>query len=1201
MTAAVLCMAAALLWATIPSEAATPSSGTLTLASGTLTYTAGPFFTPNVTSNIPGNTQPDCTEETPCDDYALTVDATGATQAFLDTHQIEVTISWPVAAADFDLYVLKGAAVLKDAATASNPEIAVFDPEPGVNSYTVRVAPFAPAGQSISATIRFIDKPVTPPPPPPASGIAPRFQTFLSPEGVGDDFGEPSIGSNWLSGNIMFYGGFSADALRVRFDDCASPANVTWTKTFLPLASTPRALGDPILYTDRETGRTLVGQLEGGTKQSTTDVTNDDGATYQPTAGAGINSGVDHQTIGGGHFAPGLPVSPSYQNAVYYCAQDVADANCALSLDGGITFGPAVPIYSLADCDGIHGHIKVAPDGTAYVPNNACGGIPIAREYQGLAVTEDNGITWEVRPIDGTSASGEDPSVAIASDGTLYVGYTDGDGHAKAVVSHDKGETWGTPVDIGAPYGIKHSVFPVAVAGDPDRAAVGFIGTPTVGNPDDVDTFKGIWHLYIATTYNGGVSWMTVDATPTDPVQVGAICRAGTTCLDGRNLLDFNDATVDKEGRVYIGYSDGCVAPACTAVTATKEPPYTTSRSSKAVITRQSGGRRMFAANDPNPAEPTKPAAPRVDSVTKDGSGVVHVAWSEPDNGGSEITGYNIYRREDVNPAVPYGAPLVSVGPDKTTYDDTTADPTKKYFYKVTAVNAEGEGTNCLEFPVIAGPTGTACIIPGLEKLTDPSGDTSAALGIVNTPAPPGSDLLSLQVAQPYVTDGVPKLVFTINTDLGQAQQPTGSAWYVAMQINGNPTYKAVHMAWNPSDPTTPVFESYTPGPNNTGGVDGRFVEPGTQKPAEASSSYLPPYNKVVIVVKASDLGLSPGDTISFVSGVSQSTDPGATVGAGATALFDQMPDSLVFTNTYTLVNNLTCRPNTAPTAALTATPASGVAPLKVQFSGSGSSDPDADAPADTIASYTFDFGDGSSPVTQSGPTISHTYTQSGNYFATLRVKDSRDKVSTNVASVVIEVQDIALSSFALAPVTVYGGCDQGSRGTVTLNAPAPSGGKVVMLSSSNTNLATVPTGVRVPAGSTSVTFPVRTKWVTSNQSVNITATLGTVNIAKPLALRPGNIGQLTLSPNPVTGGNSAVGTVSLQCRAPEGGVVVNLLSTNPAVAKLAVQSVTVAAGTKNKQFIIRTTSVTAQKTPTIKATMNGKSTAAVLKVNPQQ
>ena len=47
------------------------------------------------------------------------------------------------------------------------------------------------------------------------------------------------------------------------------------------------------------------------------------------------------------------------------------------------------------------------------------------------------------------------------------------------------------------------------------------------------------------------------------------------------------------------------------------------------------------------------------------------------------------------------------------------------------------------------------------------------------------------------------------------------------------------------------------------------------------------------------------------------------------------------------------------------------LAPLTVNLDGSTSSDPDG---ADTIASYTFRFGDGSTPVTQSGPSTSHTY-----------------------------------------------------------------------------------------------------------------------------------------------------------------------------------------------------------------------------------
>ena len=151
-------------------------------------------------------------------------------------------------------------------------------------------------------------------------------------------------------------------------------------------------------------------------------------------------------------------------------------------------------------------------------------------------------------------------------------------------------------------------------------------------------------------------------------------------------------------------------------------------------------------------------------------------------------------------------------------------------------------------------------------------------------------------------------------------------------------------------------------------------------------------------MVKASDLGLNPGNTIAgFVSGVAQ----GVVLGA---ALYDQMPDSLAYTGNYTVNSNQTCRPNTAPTAVLTATPTSGTAPLAVNFSGSSSYDPDTAPPADTIANYHFDFGDGSAAVDQSTPTISHTYSAAGNYAATLSVTDSRGEPSTNAAQVLISV-----------------------------------------------------------------------------------------------------------------------------------------------------------------------------------------------------
>ena len=64
------------------------------------------------------------------------------------------------------------------------------------------------------------------------------------------------------------------------------------------------------------------------------------------------------------------------------------------------------------------------------------------------------------------------------------------------------------------------------------------------------------------------MTWTTVNATPNDPVQsmTGVWQQGGSH--DDRNLLDFNEITVDDRGRVLYGYSDGCVSPGCLAGTA---------------------------------------------------------------------------------------------------------------------------------------------------------------------------------------------------------------------------------------------------------------------------------------------------------------------------------------------------------------------------------------------------------------------------------------------------------------------------------------------------------------------------------------------------------------------------------------------------------------------------------------------------------
>ncbi|HEV8267504.1 MAG TPA: PKD domain-containing protein, partial [Thermoanaerobaculia bacterium] len=108
--------------------------------------------------------------------------------------------------------------------------------------------------------------------------------------------------------------------------------------------------------------------------------------------------------------------------------------------------------------------------------------------------------------------------------------------------------------------------------------------------------------------------------------------------------------------------------------------------------------------------------------------------------------------------------------------------------------------------------------------------------------------------------------------------------------------------------------------------------------------------------------------------------------------------------SSYTLVGNAFCRPNLPPVAAMTAAPTEGCTPLLVNFDGSGSYDPDS---GDTIATYTFDFGDGSPILMQATPTTSHSYTTSGFFQAKLKVTETRQSLtSTNTALANIETVD---------------------------------------------------------------------------------------------------------------------------------------------------------------------------------------------------
>lgn len=765
-------------------HASNPASGTINTppddslgTKQTLTYSAGPFVAGSLAGTQVKDTVAVCTQAvTPpaaCDVFSVNINLpSDYWQTRRGTLTAEVRWADAPDGNDLDLYIVDESGAIVASSTTDNTGSAsetatLTNPGTGQRTYRVVVVNWlSPTPIDAAAgTVTFsLVAPTTPPPPAPdAPPYAPRFFNYAPPSGLGEHAGEPTLGVNFKTGNVMYIA--LLETLRASFDDRTSPARANWfNRSFL---ATSQRTNDPILFTDNVTNRTFVSQLIFPSKQSLSAFTDDDGETWQLSQGSGINSGVDHQTVGGGRFGGVLSsIDPAYRHAVYYAAQDIAVAEFATSLDGGRTYGPAVPMYSLLDCSGIHGHIKVSPtDGTVYVPLRSCSETEPGGGQQAVAVSLDSGLSWVVKRVTGSKASTWDPSVGVGKNGTVYFGYGDeGDRIPRVAVSRDRGQTWTPGPDLGREHGIKRIAFPAVVAGDDDRAAFAFLGTRYEGEAlGSSATFEGSWELYVSTTYDGGATWVTVNASGDDPVQRGNICDAGIGCPtapDTRNLLDFMDVQIDARGQILVGYADGCVTPACIAGVDRNGDTFVNGldndAADKAMIARQSGGLGLIAAFDP--PVPTVPAAPQLTVVQQGQSAAL--AWSTPDNGGAPITGYRIYRN---------GSAAVTLAADTNTWSDPSSGPSVQY--QVSALNLRGEGERSpAETPMTVS---SGCTLPG-RLVAEDSADAPP-----NTPVQPSVDVKAVHVAEPY-GDGSGALHFSVTT--GGGPLPPNSQWYVIWQ-----------------------------------------------------------------------------------------------------------------------------------------------------------------------------------------------------------------------------------------------------------------------------------------------------------------------------------------------------------------------------------------------------------------------------------
>jgi hypothetical protein len=163
-----------------------------------------------------------------------------------------------------------------------------------------------------------------------------------------------------------------------------------------------------------------------------------------------------------------------------------------------------------------------------------------------------------------------------------------------------------------------------------------------------------------------------------------------------------------------------------------------------------------------------------------------------------------------------------------------------------------------------------------------------------------------------------------------------------------------------------------------------------------------------------------------------------------------------------------------------------------------------------------------------------------------------------------------ALARVVMNPATMIFGSV--STGTVTLTAPAPAGGAVVALASSDWVSFVLPASVTVPAGARTARFAVTNS--IGQATTIITASYNGVNKTAALTSVYPTVAALTCTPNPVVAENTTVCTLTMNGIMPS-DTTVWILSDQPFFAPIPANGiVTVPAGAISTAFPITPTLV---------------------------
>jgi len=196
------------------------------------------------------------------------------------------------------------------------------------------------------------------------------------------------------------------------------------------------------------------------------------------------------------------------------------------------------------------------------------------------------------------------------------------------------------------------------------------------------------------------------------------------------------------------------------------------------------------------------------------------------------------------------------------------------------------------------------------------------------------------------------------------------------------------------------------------------------------------------------------------------------------------------------------------------------------------------------------------------------------------------------------------LKSVGVTPHEVVGGSTTAVTGMVTLEDPAPTGGTVITLASSDTLSVNVPSMVTVAAGATTATFAVTTLQVDRNTYTEITAGLGHEKRHCHLEVHRFEVTDFDFDPSTIKGGGTAftgfqqtVGTITLSAPAGPSGVVVTLTSDGSGTSL--ANTITVPAGATSVNFSLTAGAVTKKTVEHMTATVGHSHKTTKLTVTP--